>query len=290
MLDNTKMLKIYTGFVCNYRCSYCSAMSDLIKGDYGNLIMKDIDDINRCIDEKGITMVSILGGEPFVFKDILYKLKEFVINKNKGKNIYFQIITNGSLMSKFDFEYFNDINFKISIQSLNGPEKSLKYLIDHSELGYDIIKYIRKLDYKAEIARVILYDEGTRWYNDVLDIKKVFPNIGIGMDIDSTKVNTLTKEKIDEICDTYLKLVKYEDMYISCIDVDSVCKCSDINKFYIGKGFISDEKEDPSKLVIGCNSLAKDMNYELFEYLRQRIKAVHRIKNEIHKKKKGLEK
>ena len=79
-------------------------------------------------------------------------------------------------------------------------------------------------------------------------------------------------------------------MYISCIDVDNVCKCSDINKFYIGKGFINDKKEDPNKLVIGCNSLAKDMNYELFEYLRQRIKAVHRIKDEIHKKKKGLEK
>ena len=283
-MDMKKNMNINLGYKCNYRCSYCSVLKDIIKGTTYKFTNKDLDIIDKCIEENDIDDISILGGEPFLYRDVLIRLYDHIFKKISDRYINFRIITNATLMNKFDFKYFNRATLKISVQSLNGKEKSIHHLIKNNKLGYEIINEIRKFD-KFMISRVILLDE-KEWYKDIIDIDRVFPGKSINIAIDTRNTKNLDKEKIDNILENYKKVINIPSAILGCVDIDIKCTCADINIYEIGNKFIY--KERPKNLVVGCNEMAKDMDYELFEYLRSSVKEIHKEKfKNVYKEEKG---
>ena len=279
MNDNEDMfmkesLNIILGYVCNYKCSYCSVLKDVIKNIHYKFTKKDLDNIDECIEKNNIKDISILGGEPFLFRDVLYVLYDHIYKKYPKNNINFRIITNATLMNEFDFKYLNRAYLKISVQSLNGKEKSIHHLIKNNKLGYKVIDEIRKFN-RYMFSRVILLNE-KEWYKDIIDINKVFPGKNINIAIDTRNIKNLNKESIDNILNNYRKIIYIRDATLGCIDIDYKCTCSDISIYEIGKGFIY--RERPKNLVVGCNEIAKDLSKELFDYLVNNIKEIHKEK------------
>lgn len=267
-------LNIILGYVCNYKCSYCSVLKDVIKNIHYKFTKKDLDNIDECIEKNNIKDISILGGEPFLFRDVLYILYDHIYKKYPKNNINFRIITNATLMNEFDFKYLNRAYLKISVQSLNGKEKSIYHLIKNNKLGYKIIDEIRKFN-RYMFSRVILLNE-KEWYKDIININKVFPGKNINIAIDTRNIKNLNKESIDNILNNYRKIIYIRDAVLGCVDIDYKCTCSDINIYEIGKGFIY--RERPKNLVVGCNEIAKDLNKELFDYLVNSVKEIHKEK------------
>ena len=96
---------------CNYRCQGCYAASyeckDDLKPEVFDRVLSEAEDI-------GINFFAILGGEPFIYPELLP-----VINKHSKS--FFQIYTNGSLIDKAMAEKLVDLGNVAPQISVNGP-------------------------------------------------------------------------------------------------------------------------------------------------------------------------
>jgi len=98
---------------CNYRCRGCYAASyerkDDMKPQLFDRILGEAEDI-------GIRFFSIVGGEPFIYPELL----DVINHHNKS---FFQIYTNGSLMSEATVEKLIKMGNIAPQLSINGPEE-----------------------------------------------------------------------------------------------------------------------------------------------------------------------
>lgn len=112
-LDTPFVMLISPSMRCNYRCRGCYAASYERKDDMRPEVM---DRIMSEAEEIGINFFTILGGEPLVYPDLLDILK-------KHQKSYYQIYTNGSLLTKEMAYKIADMG-NISPQlSINGPRE-----------------------------------------------------------------------------------------------------------------------------------------------------------------------
>lgn len=98
---------------CNLKCRHCYNESN----SYCDNTMK-LSDFYRVIDnllKMGVPKIQITGGEPFLNKDHLKKMLEYVV----GKFSYIEIFTNGTLITEewFEYLYENDIHIALSVYS-----------------------------------------------------------------------------------------------------------------------------------------------------------------------------
>jgi MoaA/NifB/PqqE/SkfB family radical SAM enzyme len=99
---------------CNLDCVGCYANSYSKKDD---MSFELFDRIVSEGEEMGAVIFTILGGEPLIAKDILFKICE------KHKNAYFQFFTNGTLITKEVAEEIRELGNLLPIISIEGSEK-----------------------------------------------------------------------------------------------------------------------------------------------------------------------
>ncbi|MCK9474660.1 MAG: radical SAM protein [Candidatus Muirbacterium halophilum] len=90
--DFPKLLYIHPHKACNLKCIYCYEKGKKIKE---NLSFNDYIRIFEQAEKLGISSVHILGGEPFLYKNI-FKMMDFLNKKDFSVHIY----TNGSILNK----------------------------------------------------------------------------------------------------------------------------------------------------------------------------------------------
>lgn len=94
---------------CNLKCMHCYNESD----SHCDNTMK-LSDYYRIIDslfEMSVSKIQITGGEPFLNKENLKKMLDYVV----GKFSYIEIFTNGTLITDEWFEYLSENNIRIAL-------------------------------------------------------------------------------------------------------------------------------------------------------------------------------
>lgn len=158
---------------CNLRCKYCAYSGSYHNRTHSNRTMnfetakKGIDFlISHSTDNEHIN-VSFYGGEPLLMFNLIKSCIEYAEFAAEGKDISFNITSNGTLITDDVIKYFIDHNVKLTI-SLDGPrevhDKNRRFA-KNGEGSFDII------------------------YKKITHIKTKFPeyykdNIGFNMVID----------------------------------------------------------------------------------------------------------
>lgn len=131
-MGKIKRITIILGKSCNLKCKYCIQHStkNTIK-DSPN-INPDIYSFIEKFSKKNSLTIRFFGGEPLLYFD---KIKEIVEN-TINLNVNYEIVTNGTILSKEKIKYLNDNNV-LCIISWDG-DKSIY------TRGYDVIKERRQ--------------------------------------------------------------------------------------------------------------------------------------------------
>ena len=83
-------------------------------GDFYRIFKKfdniDLFNLYKLLNRYSMTLILIRGGEPFIYKDRIYKIIN--IASKKIKNII--LLSNGSLINKYDFKFMYKFAFIIS--------------------------------------------------------------------------------------------------------------------------------------------------------------------------------
>jgi len=113
---------------CNLRCEYC-----VYSGSYKNRIHDDksmsfdiakkgIDFLIESSSESNMLNIGFYGGEPLLRPDFIIQCVEYAKEQAEGRNIFFNMTTNGTLLKGKIADYMaeNDIHILVS---LDGPEE-----------------------------------------------------------------------------------------------------------------------------------------------------------------------
>lgn len=102
--------------LCNFNCRHCYVLKDhredMTLGDINNIV-------DYFIDEIGIKTVNIIGGEPFLCKNVNIMLRKL----QRHKDIQVEIVTNGSIHNKETIKLLRKVNLsllKVSIHAFSG--------------------------------------------------------------------------------------------------------------------------------------------------------------------------
>lgn len=98
---------------CNLKCVGCYSRDYVMER---GLSFEEIDSIIKQAKDIGIYFITFLGGEPFVRKD-LFDIYE------KHHDVYFQVYTNGTLMTKENARRLRELGNVAVVLSLEGFEK-----------------------------------------------------------------------------------------------------------------------------------------------------------------------
>lgn len=100
---------------CNLKCIHCYNESDSLCNN--TMSLKDFYRVVDYLIRNRVSKIQITGGEPFLNKDILKQMLNYVV----GKFPYIEIFTNGTLITDDWFEYLlkNDIHIALSVYSYN---------------------------------------------------------------------------------------------------------------------------------------------------------------------------
>ncbi|MDV7824209.1 radical SAM protein [Enterococcus gallinarum] len=113
---------------CNLRCSYCVYSGNYYNRQHNNKVMdfelakNRIDYFFKHSSHSNDLAIGFYGGEPLLCFRFIKKCVEYAESTNPGKNLYFTITTNGTLLTKKVAEYFDNRNFHITL-SLDGASK-----------------------------------------------------------------------------------------------------------------------------------------------------------------------
>ncbi|MBW2028051.1 MAG: radical SAM protein [Deltaproteobacteria bacterium] len=131
---------------CNLRCKGCYTLGYGMKPE---LSLEVADRLLHECEELGICFVTILGGEPLVYPH-LFQLLE------RHPNIFFQVYTNGTLMTKEKAQRFAELGNSIVVISIEGDERETD-----SWRGKGVYRKIMKAFEYLHDARVIIGTSAT---------------------------------------------------------------------------------------------------------------------------------
>ncbi len=138
---------------CNLKCIHCYNESDV---QCDNIM--GITDFYRVVDylvNIGVSKIQITGGEPFLNKDILKQMLNYVI----GKFSFIEIFTNGTLITDEWFEYLlkNDIHIALSVYSYNSQmHDSVTRIQGAHNKTYKTIEKLKKFDIPYRVCNVLM--------------------------------------------------------------------------------------------------------------------------------------
>jgi len=98
---------------CNLRCKGCYTLGYGMKPELPYDLVKRV--LAEC-QEMGIHFITVLGGEPFVYPDLFRMIEEH-------PQIFFQVYTNGTLMSKEKAKQLSELGNAMVVISIEGYEE-----------------------------------------------------------------------------------------------------------------------------------------------------------------------
>ena len=128
-LENIQMRHISLEITerCNLQCKYCIYHEG--QGGFRNFGRKDIsfDTIKKAIDLLSLSKedevyISFYGGEPLLRFDLIKQCILYCNEKLNNKTVYYNMTTNGTLMTKEIADYLSTVNNYFTTISLDGPE------------------------------------------------------------------------------------------------------------------------------------------------------------------------
>ncbi|OOM77113.1 radical SAM protein [Clostridium sp. BL-8] len=185
---------------CNLKCKHCSVGQTYKLGSsrYEDL---DTDSMLKIADELvkgGVSHLQILGGEPFIRKDILLVLK-----KLSDGNVKILINTNGHLLNNEIIKELTKLNIDFINFSFDGP----------TEESNDLIR--GKDSFNKTLANL---------KNTMSILKENKSNINIGINFVITK---LTENLVDELL-SFCKENEIENLAINDLWLTGNAKCNEI--------------------------------------------------------------
>ena len=183
--------------ICNIDCPWCAAKFD--RRTYlktkNKVITKYVEnDLFEYIKNNDIKSLSITGGEPLLFPEIV---KRIVINIRKefGKDFRISILTNGLLLDADLVDFFNEYQVDLSISLSITGYKSLTNLIDKAKCPSELINLFKNLKYKRFH---IVIDKSTSFAKEAFILHKLY-NCNIEYTIDLIAAFDYTESDIDYI-------------------------------------------------------------------------------------------
>ena len=205
---------------CNFRCSYCiySCDKNTRQRTHSDKQMS-IETAKRAVDflwehsvDSPSVNVGFYGGEPLLKFDLISEVAEYAKSKFEGKQLTFNMTTNGSLLSPsiIDFLAKNDLNLLIS---LDGPksihDKNRKF--KNGAGTFDLVlKNIRQLK-----ERHPEYWE-TVHYSMVVDPRNDFEEISSICNYDEIKPENILFTIVDEEYDGHT--AEFSEKYVEQIE------------------------------------------------------------------------
>ncbi|WP_066501254.1 Cys-rich peptide radical SAM maturase CcpM [Abyssisolibacter fermentans] len=113
---------------CNLRCSYCAYSGKYEERVHSDLDMsfetakKSLDFVIDNSSEAQVISIGFYGGEPLLMFDLIKKCVEYAKENADGREIYYHMTTNGTLLRGEILEYLVENDFKLLI-SIDGPQE-----------------------------------------------------------------------------------------------------------------------------------------------------------------------
>ena len=115
---------------CNFRCKYCvySEVDNLKQRAHSDKVMsfelaKQAIDFFCCHSvDSASRNIGFYGGEPMLEFDLLKRIVSYAERKLEGKDLTFNITTNGSLLNEENAKYLQDHHFFVTL-SFDGPQE-----------------------------------------------------------------------------------------------------------------------------------------------------------------------
>ena len=110
------LVKLITTGKCNLQCVYCfNPLSIRDKSMTPEILRKSVDYVfSNPYAENGISLV-IYGGEPLLERELLYEAIKLIRSRETSFDVTLEIITNGTLLTRSDVEFFREYDTKIII-------------------------------------------------------------------------------------------------------------------------------------------------------------------------------
>jgi MoaA/NifB/PqqE/SkfB family radical SAM enzyme len=131
---------------CNLRCKGCYTLGYGTKPELPYDLVKRV--LKEC-QEMGIHFITVLGGEPLVYPHLFAMIKEH-------PDIFFQVYTNGTLMTRERAQRFADLGNVMVVVSIEGHEEETDRWRGKGVYG----KIMKAFDYLRE-ARVLIGSSAT---------------------------------------------------------------------------------------------------------------------------------
>ena len=151
-------------FKCNYDCSYCTShdINHPLHKHSPETISNSLNYLDNLYDNKK-TQVNLLGGEPFLYKNLL-KVIDLLNN-----NITVRVITNLSIPLTYIKKSFSNYNEKIKIRASYHPEFS------DPDSFIEKVLYLKKL--KFNIESIAAMDPSKELFDRCVYVLNKLPNI-----------------------------------------------------------------------------------------------------------------
>lgn len=147
---NLKMLTLQVTQNCNLRCEYCVYSENINLGQRSHSNKKmSIELAKKCIDffhEHSINTnapsIGFYGGEPLLEFDLIKEIIEYANEKFKGKDLHFNITTNGLFLNlnRAKFLYDNRVDIVLSLDGPKTIQNKYRKFPNGKDGTFDIIK------------------------------------------------------------------------------------------------------------------------------------------------------
>lgn len=154
-------------YLCNLRCEHCYALAS--KDNKKFLSFEEIKNMLNFLKEKGLRIIELTGGEPFLHPDF-YQILKFCLENFE----YVSILTNGTLVNENNVEIFKEYKNKILINiSLDGPNAEIhdkkRGISGSFEKTLSSIQIFRKIGCFVRVSMSV-YPDTVRYIEDTLKI------------------------------------------------------------------------------------------------------------------------
>lgn len=207
---------IYLTDQCNFDCEYCYEKNKHSRVTASRSELKSI--VDECVDEDGQTMICLFGGEPLLKFDNI----EFIMNYaySLKKNIHFNMITNGYMLSKdkFLFRYYSNYFVKNNLLtteiSFDGVGNSLRKFRgkDSTPITLKVFKSLKKLKLRYSISYTI-NRLNVAYY--MSDIPKIFDTLG------PDKITVRFDRSLNE--QDYNSFINNRDFLMNSVGIGNIC-------------------------------------------------------------------
>lgn len=220
--NKLRMITLQVTQVCNLRCDYCVYSGNYVNRGHASKRM-DIETAQKAVDflinrsaDSPVVSIGFYGGEPLLEFDLIRKVVEYAIGEYNGKEIAFNITTNGTLLNEKVVEFFLKHDIRITV-SLDGPkqihDKNRRFAVNNCG-SFDVVMEKLEMiknkypDYLPNIGFNVVLDPE----NDFSCASEFFTNYNTIKDslINSSEVNEVYTKKDINISNSYVEKRNYE--------------------------------------------------------------------------------